>query len=124
MSNSESSSDINNFMPFIIYRLEEYSDYNGKDQMYNYVPVYILSSLEEGKKIVENYSHMIDSTFIGTFTELKLHLCSDEYKEESIKLRRWWMPYTYFLCTTPILLNAPLPCLRRDHSELMYGFYN
>jgi hypothetical protein len=109
---------------YILYRIDESFDESMFNCcLFNYVPIYILTDLDEGYRILNEIRIAKEKTFIGTLDEFKIHLCSDNYKAESVKLRRWGMQYTHILCTTPIQPNTRLPSLCRDHSEVMYALH-
>lgn len=109
---------------YILYRIDEcFDECSFKCCLFNYVPIYILTNLDEGYRILNEIKVEKGKTFIGTLAEFKIHLCSNEYKSESVRLRRWGMQYTHILCTTPIKFNSQLPSLCRDHSEVMYALH-
>jgi hypothetical protein len=114
----------NNEISYILYRIDEcFDECSFKCTLFNYVPIYILRSLNEGYRILNETKIAKEKTFIGSLEEFKIHLCSHEYKSESVRLRRWGMQYTHILCTTPINFNSKLPSLCRDHSEVMYALH-
>jgi len=120
---------------YLIYRLDAIL-VNGKPNgWFNYTPTDVFSSLENGYKIIEyvdmtlkeqgiNDKTMREKTYIGTFEELAKNLEWDWEKQptsgQTRKQNGTYMPYEYFLCTTPLALDNTFPSLKRDHSRTLY----
>jgi hypothetical protein len=116
---------------YLIYRLDAIL-VNGKPNgWFNYTPTDVFSSLENGYKIIEyvdmtrkekgiSDETMRDKTFIGTFEELANSVKWDSEKQQIKRQNGTYMPYEYFLCTTPLALDNTFPALKRDHSRTLY----
>ena len=116
---------------YLIYRLDAIL-VNGKPNgWFNYTPTDVFSSLENGYKIIEyvdmtikeqgaSHEIMRDKTFIGTFEELAKNLEWDWEKQQKKRKNGTYMPYEYFLCTTPLAVDSTFPALKRDHSRTLY----
>jgi hypothetical protein len=118
---------------YILYRLEPKLIDTKPNGWYMYIPTDVLSSIENGYNIIDYVDLTLketgknvdtktirERTFVGTFDQLSSTLELDWEKRLEKRYNCTYMPYDFFLCTTPLQEDHAFPKLIRNHQKVLY----
>jgi len=112
---------------YILYRLEPKIIDGKANGWFTYIPIHVLSSIENGHTLIANvdnkktgkYKTMEETTFVGTFLELKKTLEWDWEKRLEKNDNGIYMIYDYFLCTTQLSRDSQFPQINHFHPTVL-----